>query len=99
MTDITDAEAAEVLWASSEQADAVAETIGERAARGTGIDLGDLGSIDDDFLRTIRRVVIVGCGTAYHAGLIGRYAIEQWARVPVEVRSEEHTSELQSLRH
>ena len=68
-----------------EQADAVAETIGERAARGTGIDLGDLGSIDDDFLRTIRRVVIVGCGTAYHAGLIGRYAIEQWARVPVEV--------------
>jgi glucosamine--fructose-6-phosphate aminotransferase (isomerizing) len=68
-----------------EQADAVAETIGERAARGTGIDLGDLGGIDDDFLRTVRRVVIVGCGTAYHAGLIGRYAIEQWARVPVEV--------------
>jgi glucosamine--fructose-6-phosphate aminotransferase (isomerizing) len=68
-----------------EQADAVAETIGERAARGTGIDLGDLGTIDDDFLRAVRRVVIVGCGTAYHAGLIGRYAIEQWARVPVEV--------------
>ncbi len=31
------------------------------------------------------RVVIVACGTAHHAGLIGRYAIEQWARVPVEV--------------
>jgi glutamine---fructose-6-phosphate transaminase (isomerizing) len=30
-------------------------------------------------------VVIVACGTAYHAGLIGRYAIEHWARVPVEV--------------
>jgi glutamine---fructose-6-phosphate transaminase (isomerizing) len=68
-----------------EQADAVAETIGERAARGTGIDLGDLGTIDDEFLTTLGRVVIVGCGTAYHAGLIGRYAIEQWARVPVEV--------------
>jgi glucosamine--fructose-6-phosphate aminotransferase (isomerizing) len=68
-----------------EQADAVAETIGERAARDTGIDLGDLGTIDDDFLRGVRRVVIVGCGTAYHAGLIGRYAIEEWARVPVEV--------------
>ncbi len=67
-----------------EQADAVAETIGERAARGWGIDLGDLGTIDDAFLRRVRRVVIVGCGTAYHAGLIGRYAIEQWARVPVE---------------
>ncbi len=68
-----------------EQADAVAETIGERAARGWGIDLGDLGPINDDLLKRIRRVVIVACGTAYHAGLIGRYAIEQWARVPVEV--------------
>ena len=69
----------------NEQADAVAETIGERAARGWGIDLGDLGPIDDDLLKRIRRVVIVACGTAYHAGLIGRYAIEHWARVPVEV--------------
>jgi glucosamine--fructose-6-phosphate aminotransferase (isomerizing) len=68
-----------------EQADAVAETIGERAARGWGIDLGDLGPIDDELLRRLRRIVVVGCGTAYHAGLIGRYAIEQWARVPVEV--------------
>jgi glucosamine--fructose-6-phosphate aminotransferase (isomerizing) len=68
-----------------EQADAVAETIGERAARDDGIDLGDLGDIDDELLRRIRRVVIVACGTSYHAGLIGRYAIEEWARVPVEV--------------
>jgi glucosamine--fructose-6-phosphate aminotransferase (isomerizing) len=68
-----------------EQADAVAETIGERAARESGIDLGDLGRIDDDFLRTCRRVVIVACGTSYHAGLIGRYAIEEWSRLPVEV--------------
>ncbi|MBV9466064.1 MAG: glutamine--fructose-6-phosphate transaminase (isomerizing), partial [Solirubrobacterales bacterium] len=69
----------------NEQADAVAETIGERAARGVGIDLGDLGAVDDALLRRLRRIVIVACGTAYHAGLIGRYAIEQWARVPVEV--------------
>ncbi len=68
-----------------EQADAVAETIGERAARGVGIDLGDLGPIDDERLRTLRRIVVVACGTSYHAGLIGRYAIEEWARVPVEV--------------
>ncbi len=68
-----------------EQADAVAETIGERAARGWGIDLGDLGPIDDALLKRVQRIVIVACGTAYHAGLIGRYAIEQWARVPVEV--------------
>jgi glutamine---fructose-6-phosphate transaminase (isomerizing) len=79
-----------------EQADAVAETIGERAARGVGIDLGivgrgELGShahanpIDDELLRTLRRVVVVACGTSYHAGLIGRYAIEEFSRVPVEV--------------
>ncbi len=69
----------------NEQADAVAETIGERAAHLDRIDLGDLGAIDDDLLRSAQRVVIVACGTAYHAGLVGRYAIEQWARVPVEV--------------
>jgi len=68
-----------------EQADAVAETIGERAARGIGIDLGDLGPIDDEALRTARRIVVVACGTSYHAGLIGRYAIEEFSRVPVEV--------------
>jgi glutamine---fructose-6-phosphate transaminase (isomerizing) len=68
-----------------EQADAVAETIGERAARGWGVDLGDLGPIDDAVLRRVKRIVIVACGTAYHAGLVGRYAIEHWARVPVEV--------------
>jgi glutamine---fructose-6-phosphate transaminase (isomerizing) len=74
-----------------EQADAVAETIGERAARSDGIDLGELSvpgggiEIDDELLRTARRIVIVACGTSYHAGLIGRYAIEEWARVPVEV--------------
>ena len=68
-----------------EQADAVAETIGERAARGWGIDLGDLGPIDDELLKRVQQIVIVACGTAYHAGLVGRYAIEHWARVPVEV--------------
>jgi glucosamine--fructose-6-phosphate aminotransferase (isomerizing) len=49
------------------------------------VDLGDLGTIDDAFLRKARRVVIVACGTSYHAGLVGRYAIEKWARVPVEM--------------
>jgi glucosamine--fructose-6-phosphate aminotransferase (isomerizing) len=68
-----------------EQADAVAETIGERAARNDGIDLGDLGTIDDELLRNVSRIVMVACGTSYHAGLIGRYAIEEWSRVPVDV--------------
>jgi glutamine---fructose-6-phosphate transaminase (isomerizing) len=68
-----------------EQADAVAETIGERGAHSAGIELGDLGAIDDEMLRTAKRIVVVACGTSYHAGLIGRYAIEEWSRVPVEV--------------
>jgi glucosamine--fructose-6-phosphate aminotransferase (isomerizing) len=69
----------------NEQADAVAETIGERAAADDSIDLGDLGGITDQLLRNINRIVIVACGTSYHAGLVGRYAIEEWARLPVEV--------------
>ena len=68
-----------------EQADAVADTIGERAARLDSVDLGELGTISDAVLRDAERIVIVACGTAYHAGLTGRYAIEQWARIPVEV--------------
>jgi glucosamine--fructose-6-phosphate aminotransferase (isomerizing) len=62
----------------------VAETIADRTARGDGVELDGLGSIDDHFLATCRRIVIVACGTSYHAGLAGRYALEQWARVPVE---------------
>jgi glucosamine--fructose-6-phosphate aminotransferase (isomerizing) len=42
-------------------------------------------AISDEFLRDVRRIVIVACGTSYHAGLVGRYAIEEWARVPVEM--------------
>jgi glucosamine--fructose-6-phosphate aminotransferase (isomerizing) len=68
-----------------EQADAVAETIFDRAARGSGVDLDDEGALDEAILRDARRIVIVACGTSYHAGLIGRYAIEEWARLPVEM--------------
>jgi glucosamine--fructose-6-phosphate aminotransferase (isomerizing) len=66
-----------------EQADAVAETVAGRLGE-EGVELGDIG-ITDEFLKGIRRVVIVACGTSYHAGLVGRYAIEWWARVPVEM--------------
>jgi glucosamine--fructose-6-phosphate aminotransferase (isomerizing) len=67
-----------------EQADAVAETIAGRIDQ-DGVALEQLGSISDEFLKDVRRVVIVGCGTAYHAGLVGRYAIEWWSRLPVEM--------------
>jgi glucosamine--fructose-6-phosphate aminotransferase (isomerizing) len=68
-----------------EQADAVAETIADRSARGDGVDLDDEGALSEALLADVRRIVIVACGTSYHAGLIGRYAIEEWARVPVEM--------------
>ena len=67
-----------------EQPDAVAETITDRLPTLDGVDLSDV-ELDDDFLRGIERIVIVACGTSYHSGLIGRYAIERWARVPVEM--------------
>jgi len=67
-----------------EQADAVAETITDRLPTEDGVDLSEV-ELSDDYLRSIRRIVIVACGTSYHAGLVGRYAIEQWARVPVEM--------------
>src|SRR6185369_3253863 len=67
-----------------EQSDAVAETIADRLTLDGRVDLGDIG-IDDDTLAKVRRIVILACGTSYHAALVGRYAIEQWARVPVEM--------------
>jgi glutamine---fructose-6-phosphate transaminase (isomerizing) len=67
-----------------EQPDAVAETITDRLPTLEGVDLSSV-DLDDDFLRGVERIVIVACGTSYHAGLVGRYAIESWARVPVEM--------------
>ncbi len=66
-----------------EQADALAETIADRTSDGA-VRLGDE-SLDESMLEGVRRIVIVACGTSYHAGLVGRYAIEQWARLPVEM--------------
>jgi glucosamine--fructose-6-phosphate aminotransferase (isomerizing) len=67
-----------------EQADAVAETIADRLPGDEGVDLSEV-DLEDSFLRDLKRVVVVACGTSYHAGLVGRYAIEEWARVPVEM--------------
>ncbi|MGN6557989.1 MAG: glutamine--fructose-6-phosphate transaminase (isomerizing), partial [Solirubrobacterales bacterium] len=59
-----------------EQPDAVAETITDRLPGTEGVDLWDV-DLSDDFLRDVGRIVIVACGTSYHAGLVGRYAIEE----------------------
>jgi glutamine---fructose-6-phosphate transaminase (isomerizing) len=67
-----------------EQADSVAETITDRLPSTDTVDLSEL-ELPADLVGRLRRIVIVACGTSYHAGLVGRYAIEQWARVPVEM--------------
>jgi glucosamine--fructose-6-phosphate aminotransferase (isomerizing) len=65
-----------------EQPEAVAETIGDRVRHGHLV-LEGLGMTDDE-IRDLRRIVLLACGTAYHACVVGRYVIEEWARVPVE---------------
>jgi glucosamine--fructose-6-phosphate aminotransferase (isomerizing) len=65
-----------------EQSAAVAETLDGWLDR--NVAMPDIG-IDERRLRKIRRVVVLGCGTSYHAGLAGRIALERWAKVPVEV--------------
>src|SRR5215211_7673643 len=65
-----------------EQPDAIRETIGDRVRHGRLV-LEGLGLEDAD-LKDLRRMVILACGTAYHAAVVGRYVIEEWARVPVE---------------
>ncbi|HST25967.1 MAG TPA: glutamine--fructose-6-phosphate transaminase (isomerizing) [Gaiellaceae bacterium] len=65
-----------------EQPEAVAETIGDRLRHGK-LCLEGLGMPDEE-LRDLRRIVILATGTAYHAGVAARYAIEEWARIPVE---------------
>jgi glutamine---fructose-6-phosphate transaminase (isomerizing) len=65
-----------------EQPEAVRETIGDRV-RGHQLVLEALG-LDEMEIRNLRRIVIVAAGTSYHAGVVGRYIIEEWARVPVE---------------
>ena len=67
-----------------EQPDAVAETIVDRLPHTDAVDLSEL-EYPEERAAALRRVIIVACGTSYHAGLVGRYAIEHWARVPVEM--------------
>jgi glucosamine--fructose-6-phosphate aminotransferase (isomerizing) len=67
-----------------EQPDSVADTLADRLVRADGVELGDIGLTDSDFEK-VRRIVVVACGTSYHAGLVGRYVIEEWARLPVEM--------------
>jgi len=65
----------------SEEPAAVANTIIGRI-KGKRVDID---GIDAQSLASVDRIVILACGTAAYAGLVGKYAIEKWARVPVDV--------------
>ena len=62
-----------------EQPKSIADTLIGRTA---GLDASITTGID---LQGIEKVVIIGCGTAYNAGLVGKYAIEKWANISVDV--------------
>jgi len=68
-----------------EQPRAIIDTIRGRASVETGDVILDGVKLDAEAANAINRVTIVACGTSYHAGLVGKYYIEQLARVPVEI--------------
>lgn len=67
----------------SEEPEAVANTVRGRIRDGV-VSIPELDGLDDLFAG-INRVIVVACGTAAYAGMVGKYAIEQWARVPADV--------------
>lgn len=68
-----------------EQPKAMRDTMTGRVAHdGSRIDFEELNWTKEDFA-DISKIFIIGCGTAYHAGMVGKYYLEQLARVPVEV--------------
>src|SRR5919204_6741311 len=75
-----------------EQPAAIRDTLVGRVDEQRRLALDNL-RISDDVLRGVDKVFVVACGTAYHSGLVAKYAIEHWTRLPVEIdiaRSEEH---------
>jgi len=68
----------------AEQPRAVADTLLGRIGADGGLALDEM-RLSDDELRDIDKIIIVACGTAFNAGLIAKYAIEHWTRIPCEV--------------
>jgi glutamine---fructose-6-phosphate transaminase (isomerizing) len=66
-----------------EQPDAIRDTLVGRT-QGGRLQLDEL-RIPDDVLREVSKVFVVACGTAFHSGLVAKYAIEHWTRLPVEI--------------
>jgi glutamine---fructose-6-phosphate transaminase (isomerizing) len=68
----------------AEQPQAIADTLLGRLGTHGGLILDEV-RLSDQELRDIDKIFVVSCGTSYHAGLIAKYAIEHWTRIPVEV--------------
>jgi len=68
----------------AEQPRAVADTLRGRLSDAGRLALDEMRLTEQD-LRDVDKIFIVACGTAYHAGLVAKYAIEHWTRVPCEV--------------
>jgi glucosamine--fructose-6-phosphate aminotransferase (isomerizing) len=66
-----------------EQPVAIRDTLAGRVHDG-GLQLDEL-RVPDDVLREVSKVFVVACGTAFHSGLVAKYAIEHWTRLPVEI--------------
>ena len=67
-----------------EQPAAIRETLGGRLDAHGVLHLDELSMSDED-IRGFEQVVIIACGSSYHSGLVGKYAIERWCRLPVQV--------------
>ncbi|GAA5146321.1 glutamine--fructose-6-phosphate transaminase (isomerizing) [Nocardioides marinquilinus] len=67
-----------------EQPKALADSLLGRRGRTGQLELDEM-RLSDDEIRDIDKIIIVACGTAFYAGLVAKYAIEHWTRVPVEV--------------
>ncbi len=68
----------------AEQPKAVADALRGRVSSDGRLQLDEM-RLDDSVLREIDKVVVIACGTAAHAGLVAKYAVEHWTRIPVEV--------------
>ncbi|WP_019875582.1 glutamine--fructose-6-phosphate transaminase (isomerizing) [Sporichthya polymorpha] len=68
----------------AEQPKAIADTLLGRVGLDGQLVLDEM-RLSDEELREVDKVVIVSCGTSFHAGLIAKYAIEHWTRIPCEV--------------
>ena len=67
-----------------EQPQAVADTLLGRIDLAGRLSLDEM-RLSDEELRDIDKIIVIACGTAFHAGLIAKYAIEHWTRIPCEV--------------